>query len=106
MSKNFLCKLSTVMTKVTLVLALGLLTYGTNVVEAGELNVSNVFRASDDYIAITVANTAKDQYIVCVLYDATGKALASETQYADNLATQVLVPYSGKDVASARCADN
>ena len=87
------------------IIGLSVLAWLNQAAMAFELKVSNVVRSSNDYVAVTVMNTVKDQQIVCVLYNSAGDAVASDTQYTDNLATKVLIHYEG-NFSSARCAEN
>ena len=72
-----------------------------------ELVIDRVAKTSSgSYVEILLSNTAGGRYIVCAVFDETGQALASDTQFTDNLVTRVLIRYEGADVVSARCVFN
>ncbi len=63
-------------------------------------------KSSSDFYEIVVQGTKKDQEIVCALKNAAGDIIATDTQYADALATNVLIRYEGDDVSGAICVPN
>ena len=77
-----------------------------NAVTFEEMKVSKFVKASSDFYRITVQGTVKGEEIVCAIYNASGDIVASDTQYTDNMATSVLILYTGNDVVGASCVKN
>lgn len=71
-----------------------------------EFEVTAFRKSSSNFYEIVIQGTTKDQEIVCALKNASGDIIATDTQYADALATSVLIRYSGSDVKSAICVPN
>lgn len=71
-----------------------------------EFEVTAFRKSSTNFYEIIIQGTRKDQPIVCALKNAAGTIIATDTQYADTLATKVLIRYDGSDVASAVCVPN
>lgn len=92
------------MLKAGLVVLFGALTITSASASVGK--VTSVGKSSSDHYKVLLSDTVKGVAVSCGLYDASGKLLAANTWITDNLATQVLIRYSGDDVASAECTEN
>ena len=89
-------------------LLLALLASGTSAHDFSFLEVSSVVKRGA-YVSVSINNTVKGRRIICAVYDAQDRLVASKEWLTDNLATEALIRV-GRDriesVASARCAFN
>lgn len=74
--------------------------------EFDSLEIASFSRSSDRYLEILLQDTVAGRRIICAAYNDSGELIASDTQITDNLATSVLIRYSGNDAATARCVFN
>ena len=72
-----------------------------------ELNVAKMQRGlSPNFIDLLINGTSQGRRLMCGVYNAQGKLVATGEGYTSNMATKITVYYTGRDEATARCALN